>query len=127
MRTGRLPQSLADFDQAVALNPGIQRIWYNRGLVLAEMNQNDSALVSFEHSLRIEPKNVDALNNRGAMKLSVVENRARLAARTSSPPSYTPTNYPAGCCDAARPATRLPQSQRSLYSEHAGGVTFQRL
>ena len=68
MRTGRLPQSLADFDQAVALNPGIQRIWYNRGLVLAEMNQNDSALVSFEHSLRIEPKNVDALNNRGAMK-----------------------------------------------------------
>jgi len=68
MRTGRLPQSLADFDQAIALNPGVTRIWYNRGLVLAEMNQNDSALVSFDHSLRIDPKNVDALNNRGAME-----------------------------------------------------------
>ncbi len=68
MRTGRLAQSLADFDQAIALNPGIQRIWYNRGLVLAEMNHADSALVSFDHSLRIDPKNADALNNRGAMK-----------------------------------------------------------
>ena len=40
----------------------------NKATLLADQNRNDSALVSFDHFLELEPNRADALNNRGVIK-----------------------------------------------------------
>ena len=64
----RVDDALADYDQALALNPRVPRTWMNKGMVLAEQNRNDSALVCFDHVLELQPEHTDALNNRGGIK-----------------------------------------------------------
>ncbi|HKQ18209.1 MAG TPA: tetratricopeptide repeat protein [Candidatus Eisenbacteria bacterium] len=66
---GRLGEALADFDQAIALNPRIAQIWLDKGIVLARMGLPDSALVCFDEAVRIKPDFVPAWSNRGGMKL----------------------------------------------------------
>ena len=68
VKQGRLEAGLEDYNRALDLNGGVPRIWYNKGLLLAQLNRNDSALVAFDHVITLDPKHVDALNNRGAMK-----------------------------------------------------------
>jgi len=64
----RVDEALADYDQALALNPKATRTWMNKAMVLTEQNRNDSALVSFNHVLELQPANPEALNNRGVVK-----------------------------------------------------------
>ena len=66
---GRLDVALADFDQAIALDPRIAQIWLDKGIVLARMGRPDSALACFDEAVRIKPDFVPAWNNRGGMKL----------------------------------------------------------
>jgi len=65
----RLDAALADFDQAIALNPAAPTAWLDRGLLLADMNQMDSAYVCFDRTIQLDPHIVDAWNNRGVIKL----------------------------------------------------------
>jgi len=65
------PAALADFDQAIALNPRVAKVWVNRGNVLGAMGRNDSSLVSFDRALALKPDFADAWNNRGAVKLQM--------------------------------------------------------
>jgi len=64
----RFDDALADFDQAIALNPKVARVWVNKGNVLAELNQNDSAYVCFERALELKPNYPEALSNRGGVR-----------------------------------------------------------
>ena len=66
---GRPNDALADFDQALALNPRVARLWLNKGTVLAGLGQNDSAYVCFERALEIKPDYAEAIGNRGGIKL----------------------------------------------------------
>jgi len=64
----RVEEALADYDEALALNPLAARTWMNKAMVLADQNRNDSALVSFDHVLELRPNNTEALNNRGVIE-----------------------------------------------------------
>jgi tetratricopeptide (TPR) repeat protein len=64
----RYPQALADFNQAIALNAKVPRVWVNKGTVFAELNQNDSAYVCFERAIQLKPDNPEALSNRGGIR-----------------------------------------------------------
>jgi tetratricopeptide (TPR) repeat protein len=67
-KQGRAEEALRDYDRALMLNSGVLRIWYNKGLLLAQLDRSDSALVCFDRVLALDPKNIAALNNRGAMR-----------------------------------------------------------
>jgi len=64
----RYPAALADFDEAIALNPKVARVWVNKGTVFAEQNQNDSAYVCFARAIELKPDYPEALSNRGAIR-----------------------------------------------------------
>jgi tetratricopeptide (TPR) repeat protein len=68
-QAGRPEDALADFDQAIALNPRVAKVWISKGNVLAMLNRNDSAFVCFERALQLQPKSAEALTNRGAVKI----------------------------------------------------------
>jgi protein O-mannosyl-transferase len=68
IETGRYREALADFDQAIAMNPRVARVWVNKGNVLAAENQNDSAYVCFERAIALKPDYPEALNNRGGIR-----------------------------------------------------------
>ena len=64
----RLGAALADFDQAIALNPRAAKAWLNKGIVLSERNQVDSAFVCVDRALQIQPDLFAAWSERGRLK-----------------------------------------------------------
>jgi tetratricopeptide (TPR) repeat protein len=64
----RYPSALADFNEAIALNPKVARVWVNKGSVFAEENKNDSAYVCFERAIALKPDYPEALSNRGGIR-----------------------------------------------------------
>jgi len=65
---GRYPEALADFNEAIALNAKVPRVWVNKGSVFAETNQNDSAYVCFARAIELKPDYPEALSNRGGIR-----------------------------------------------------------
>ena len=52
------------FDMAIELYPRKSAYWINKGETLLKMNLDNDALDCFEKSLRIEPGNIKAINDR---------------------------------------------------------------
>lgn len=64
----RLVDAVSDYDHALAMNPGLPRIWVTKGNILAELGRNDSALACYDRALAIQPGFAEALNNRGGVE-----------------------------------------------------------
>ena len=62
---GLLPQALASYTQALALNPSDMQAHYKQGVVLGELGRADEALAAYDRVLALQPDHVEALNNRG--------------------------------------------------------------
>jgi len=62
---GLLPQALASYVQALALNPSDVQALYKQGVVLGELGRPDEALAAYDRVLALQPDHVEALNNRG--------------------------------------------------------------
>jgi tetratricopeptide (TPR) repeat protein len=56
---------IADYTEALRLNPNIAVAYYNRGLSLYQKGDYDSAIVDYSDALRIDPHYSMAYNNRG--------------------------------------------------------------
>jgi tetratricopeptide (TPR) repeat protein len=65
----RHEEAVADFNEAIALNPNIPKFWSNKGQVLGAMGKNDSALVAYDRAIALKPNDADYWNNRGAVKI----------------------------------------------------------
>lgn len=57
--------ALADYDQAIKLNPGRAELYYDRGTALAEAREFDKALVDFDEFIKRSPKEIKGYNGRG--------------------------------------------------------------
>jgi len=57
------------FKRASKLAPNIGMIFYNLGKAYASQGKYDDALSSYQHALRINPDNIDCLNNLGRLSL----------------------------------------------------------
>ena len=66
---GRPQDALADFNQALALNSRVPKVWFNKGTVLAQLGQGDSAYACLERAIELKPDYAEAISNRGALKL----------------------------------------------------------
>jgi predicted O-linked N-acetylglucosamine transferase (SPINDLY family) len=61
----RAQESLRDFDNALAADPGLVAAWNNRGLALNALKRHDEALASFDRAIALSPVSAEPHNNRG--------------------------------------------------------------
>ncbi|TQS30295.1 tetratricopeptide repeat protein [Microbispora sp. KK1-11] len=69
-RLGRREEALADFDRAVAIDPGFPDHYLDRGNLLFEMGRTDEALADYETAMRVSPPLPEAYYNRAEMRLA---------------------------------------------------------
>lgn len=60
-------RALADYDEAIALDPKDSYSLYNRGLIYEQEGDRGSAIVAYSESLELRPDNADAYRNRGGL------------------------------------------------------------
>lgn len=65
---GQYDVAIADFDQAIRLNPNYVPAYYNRGVAYAEKRQYDSAIADFDQAIRLNPNDAVAFWLRGQAK-----------------------------------------------------------
>ncbi len=58
-------KALYCFDKALSMEKDNDLIWFRQGITLFHINRLHEAVSSFDHSLRINPDNAAALNNKG--------------------------------------------------------------
>ncbi|MFY9956451.1 MAG: tetratricopeptide repeat protein [Bradyrhizobium sp.] len=56
---------MADFNEAIRLDPNLSRAFSNRGDVYSGKGDNDRAIADFDEAIRLDPKNAMALYKRG--------------------------------------------------------------
>ncbi len=58
-------RAIADYSEALRINPQYGVAYYNRGLAWRNKRDYDRAIADYSEAVRINPKNADAYNNRG--------------------------------------------------------------
>ncbi len=66
-RQGRHEEALKAFDKAVQLKPDDPTLWKAMGDALLELKRYDHALLSFQHVLKLDPRNQDAAYKSGVL------------------------------------------------------------
>jgi len=61
---GELDRAIADYDQAIQLNPAMARAFDNRGLAYSEKDQFERAVADYDEAIRLNPNSAAAFHNR---------------------------------------------------------------
>jgi tetratricopeptide (TPR) repeat protein len=69
-RGGRGEEALTLLDRAVALDPEIGPVWFNRGEVLMELGRPEAALEAFRHAVALDPTLAEAHNALGVLLMA---------------------------------------------------------
>lgn len=67
-RLGRVPEAIAEYEQALARNPNHRDALNNLGVDLSRVGKLGEAVMRFDQVLRVDPDNVDALVNLGLLR-----------------------------------------------------------
>jgi tetratricopeptide (TPR) repeat protein len=62
---GNADRAMADYNEAIRLNPNLAMAFNNRGLAYASKGDYDQALVDFNEAIRLDPNLSNAFLNRG--------------------------------------------------------------
>jgi len=62
--TGNFNHAIADYDQAIRLNPTMATAFDNRGRAYSEQNQIERAAADYDEAIRLNPNSAVALHNR---------------------------------------------------------------
>lgn len=62
---GNLDQAIADYTEAIRIDPKLAAAYNNRGWALNEKQEPDRAIADFDQAIRLDPKMAYAYNNRG--------------------------------------------------------------
>ena len=65
---GNYEHAIADYDQALELNPGFTELFANRGLAYVKTGQPALAIDDFSAALSKNPKDAHSMYNRGVAK-----------------------------------------------------------
>ena len=71
--------AIADFDQALDMNPKYSEAYNNRGVNKGRMGDHAAALADFDQALEADPQNAKAHNNRGNAKSNMGDHAAAFA------------------------------------------------
>jgi tetratricopeptide (TPR) repeat protein len=58
-------RAIADYDQAIRLDPKLRSAYYNRGTAYQAKGDNDRAIADYDQAIRLDPKRANAYNARG--------------------------------------------------------------
>ncbi|ABA21830.1 TPR repeat protein [Trichormus variabilis ATCC 29413] len=64
-KTGDLSGAIANYEQAIQLNPNSYEYWFNRGLTLFHLERFVEAIASYDQAIEIKPDYYKAWYNRG--------------------------------------------------------------
>ncbi|HEX5031871.1 MAG TPA: tetratricopeptide repeat protein [Candidatus Eisenbacteria bacterium] len=67
--TGRYAEALADYDQALALDPKPGRAYFAKGSALGRLGRIDEALACFDRALELDPTLAEARSDRAGVRL----------------------------------------------------------
>jgi lipoprotein NlpI len=62
---GQNDSALADFNEAIRLDPKLAKSYNNRGIVWYAKGEDDRAVADYNEAIRLDPKHANAYNNRG--------------------------------------------------------------
>jgi tetratricopeptide (TPR) repeat protein len=62
---GDYDRAVADFDQAISIDPDYAEAYYNRGTAYSKKEDYDRAMTDFDRAISIDPDYAKAYNNRG--------------------------------------------------------------
>ncbi len=63
--TGEKDRAIADYNQALKLNPNLAQAYYNRGIAYGAKGENDRAIADYNQALKLNPNYADAYVGRG--------------------------------------------------------------
>jgi len=63
-RKGDFDRAVADYNEAIRLEPTYALAYYNRGFAYRAMGDYDRAIADYNEAIRLEPKDADAYNGR---------------------------------------------------------------
>src|SRR5258708_6164349 len=64
-KKGELDRAIADYSQAISLDPKAAQYYYNRGVTYRSKGDVDRAIADYNQAITIDPKSSDAFYNRG--------------------------------------------------------------
>lgn len=76
---GDFQGAIADYTQAIKLNPNYLKAYNNRGLARYLLGNNQGAIADFNQVLKIDSSDVDAYNNRGLARYNLGDKKGALA------------------------------------------------
>ena len=53
---GQLDEAIADYSEAIRLNPKFVRAYYNRGIAWNAKGESDKAIADYNEAIRLNPK-----------------------------------------------------------------------
>jgi tetratricopeptide (TPR) repeat protein len=64
-KSGQYNRAIADFNQAIKLNPKNSQFYYNRGVTYSDKGQHDRAISDYDKAIKLNPKIAGIYNDRG--------------------------------------------------------------
>ena len=65
MQQGKCDEAIADFNEAIQINPQDAKAYTNRGNAKVALDQHDDAIADYDQAIRIHPQFAEAYSNRG--------------------------------------------------------------
>ena len=64
-KKGDHDKAIADFTEAIRLNPKLAQAYYNRGMIYRKKGDHDKAIADFTEAIRLNPKDATPYISRG--------------------------------------------------------------
>ncbi|KOP25458.1 hypothetical protein AMR41_17020 [Hapalosiphon sp. MRB220] len=70
---------MADYTQAIKINPNDADTYNNRGISRRKLEDNQGAIADYTQAIKIDPKNANAYYNRGIVHRNLGEKQSAIA------------------------------------------------
>ena len=72
-------KAIADYNQAILLNPNYAEAYYNRGVAYDDLGEYQKAITDYNQAIRLNPNDADAYELRGANYVLLEEYQKAIA------------------------------------------------
>jgi tetratricopeptide (TPR) repeat protein len=68
---GQRERAIADYDEAIRLDPKYATAYYNRGVIYGDIGQRERAIADYDEAIRLDPTLAQAWFNKGAVYANI--------------------------------------------------------